>query len=158
MALSLLFGGVEFAISALWYGARSAYGVATYVSSARSQQSLNARLEGIERRLDLLLNERDASQKDIPEEIIDDSVIEVLFDEHDVSHTRITNGVVGDGGGDSNDGGSDDGGDDGSGDSGGGDSDDIPEIDTSEFCVPEITQLRIPIIYRNQTRNNSNIH
>ena len=83
MALSLLFGGVEIAVSALWYGARSAYGVASYVASAQNQQSLNARLDGIERRLDMLLDERDAMRNGA--RFIGDDVAQVVNEINEIA-------------------------------------------------------------------------
>ena len=152
MALSLLFGGVEFALSALWYGAKSAYGVATYVSSTRSQQTLNARLEGIERRLDMLLDERDSVQRDAQfigdalAETIDSQAPDVLFDERIDMHASYTNSIVIV---------SDDEGDDAA------NSDNITNTTysntntdninisngVSDNLVPEITPVKIPIIY-----------
>jgi hypothetical protein len=100
MALGLLFGGVEFAASAIWWGAKSVYGVASYISTSRSQQSLLLRLEGIERRLDMLLDEQNSIQKDA--EFIDDTIEktvnnsspEILFNENYDPPTLYTNSVI----------------------------------------------------------------
>ena len=100
MALGLLFGGVEFAASAIWWGAKSVYGVASYISTSRSQQSLLLRLEGIERRLDMLLDEQNSIQKDaefigdIIEKIVSDSSPEIIFNENYDMPTLYTNSVI----------------------------------------------------------------